>query len=92
MWLGGRDSALRICWLIGRLVERGFLIDEPTVASPQDEVEEAKNHRGVESAHVGYNACCAVVALHSAFPNELQHGCGADGPLDVSQTFPPSGR
>lgn len=36
-------ATLHICRLVGCLVERCFLEDEPAVASPHDEVEKSKN-------------------------------------------------
>lgn len=46
-WLWRPNSPFHICRLVGWFVEMCFLINEPAVATPQDEVKKSKNHRGV---------------------------------------------
>lgn len=44
MWLGPRDpSFLHGGRLIGILVERSLLVNEPTITCPQDQVQKPKN-------------------------------------------------
>lgn len=44
MWLGPRGpSFLHGGWLVGILVERSLLVNEPAVTCPQDQVQKPKN-------------------------------------------------
>ena len=53
--------------------------------------DDTTHHRGVESAHAGHTARCAL-SHRPADTNNCYYLGGAGGPLDIGQTFPPSRR
>lgn len=59
------DSPLHICRRVGGFVERCFLVNEPAVATPQDEVEKTKN-LPKNKARVTHPTWAAVVAIVQA--------------------------
>lgn len=70
-------------------MERGFLKDEPAVATPQYEVKKSKGHRGVKATHVRQRSWCAFVTDVLANRDEAHKNRGTGGPFDVRQTFAP---
>lgn len=87
VWLGRGNSFFCVYWWVCRLVKRSLLVDEPAVPCPQNQVQESKKHRRIETAY-------RWVTLYFTFifrQTENYKPARICGIFDISQTFPPGG-